>query len=151
MTPKRWNISPSLSLAWEFIDILFSQKDRFVLIGYTQGYNGRGSYVPELMLNIHMEGSKAYAQHFQLSFHLLQSFLFNTKVSNHVLHSSLLNKNHQSLMCSRAPRSTQIINHSCAPKLPVQHKTSYQSCASGSIPNTNKHIYIINNWLTPSI
>ena len=55
-----------------------------------------------------MEGSKAYAQHFQLIFscvpklhaqhkyntHVLQSFSLNTTLTNHVLHSSLLNIKH---------------------------------------------------------
>ena len=63
-------------------------------------------------------------------------------VITHVLQSSLLNTNHQSLKCSRASHSTQIINHSSAPELPAQHKTSHQSYASGSTPNTNKHIHI---------
>ena len=49
-------------------------------------------------------------------------------------------------MCSRAPRSTQIINHSCALDILAQDKTSHQSCASWSTPNTNN-----NNWLTPNI
>ena len=39
----------------------------------------------------------------------------------------------------------------CALELLTQHKTSHQPCASGSTPNTNKHIYIICNWLTPTI
>ena len=51
----------------------------------------------------------------------------------------------------RAPHSTQKINYPCALELLTQHKKSHQSCASRSTPNTNKHIYIINNWLTPNI
>ena len=38
-----------------------------------------------------MEGSKAYAEQFQLSFHVFQSFLLNKNVSTHVLQSFLLN------------------------------------------------------------
>ena len=59
-----------------------------------------------------------------------------------VLQSSSLNTNHQSLKCSRASHSTQIINHSSVPKISTQHKTYHQSCASGSTPNTNKNIHI---------
>ena len=95
------------------------------------------------MLNINMEGSKAYAQHFQLSFHVFQSFLLNTKVSTHVLQSFFAQHKSsitQVLQCS--PLNTNHQSLSSAPKLPAQHKTSRQSCASGSTPNTNKHIYI---------
>ena len=60
----------------------------------------------------------------------------------HVPQRSFLNTNHQSLMYSRAPCSTQINNHSFALELPTHHKTSHQSCSSGSTPNTNKNIYI---------
>ena len=114
MTPKRWNISPSLSLAWDFIDILFSQRDRFVLIRYTQGYNGRGSDVPELMLNIHMEGSRDYAQHLQI--------IFSCVPELHAQHKTSI--------------------YPCAPKLLAQHKTSHQSCALGSMPNTHTHTHL---------
>ena len=41
--------------------------------------------------------------------------------------------------------------YSCSPEPLAQHKTSHRSCASRSTPNTNKHIYIINNCLTPNI
>ena len=74
------------------------------------------------MLNINMEGSKAYAQHIQLFFHVFQIFSLNTKVSTHVLQSFSLNTIHQSLKCSRVH---------------AQHKQAYT--------------YIINNWLTPNI
>ena len=59
-----------------------------------------------------------------------------------VIQSFPLNTNHRPLKCSRASRSTQIINHSSAPELPAQHKTSHQSCASRSTSNTKKNIYI---------
>ena len=56
-------------------------------------------------------------------------------------------------MWSKPSCLREIINHSSALELPAQHKTFPQSCASGSIPNTNKHIYIyiINNWLMSNI
>ena len=38
--------------------------------------------------------------------------------------------------------STQFINQSSVLDLLTQHKTSCQSCAPGSTPNTNKHIRI---------
>ena len=60
---------------------------------------------------------------------------------SHVLQSSSLNTEHHLPMCSRTPRSTQIINHSSAQEISTQHKTSHQSYALGSTPNTNKHIY----------
>ena len=42
------------------------------------------SDAPELMLNINMECSRAYAQHFQLYFHVFQSFMLNINVSTYV-------------------------------------------------------------------
>ena len=45
-------------------------------------------------------------------------------------------------MCSRASRSTPFVNHSSVLELLAQHKTSHQSCAWRSTPNTDKHIYI---------
>ena len=90
-------------------ELSLNTKCQDVLVLYTYGYNGQGSNAPELMLNINMEGSRAYAQHIQLSFHVFQSFSLNTKVSTHVLQSFSLNTIHQSLKCSRAPHSTQNI------------------------------------------
>ena len=69
----------------------------------------RDTMAKDPMLNINMEGSKAYAQHFQLSFHVFQSFSLNTKVSTHVLQSFSLITNNQSHKFSRAPRSTQTL------------------------------------------
>ena len=92
------------------------------------------------MLNINIEGSRDYFQHFQLSFHVFQSFSLSTKVSTRAP-EVLFQHKHQSLMCSKASRSTQNINYSCAPEILAQHKTSHQSCASGFIPNKNKDIY----------
>ena len=89
----------------------------------------------DIMVNINMECSRVYAQHFQLYFHVFQSFMLNRKCKY-----------------SRAPKSFP------------QHKTYHRSCASGSTPNTKhfinhvlqgpcptQNIYIINNWLTPNI
>ena len=108
-----------------------------IFVRYTQGYSGQGSDVPKLMLNINMEGSRAYAKHIQLSFHVFQSFTLNTKVSTRVLQSFSLNTIHQSLKCSGAPRSTQNISSIMCFKVHAQHKQAYT--------------YIINNWLTPNI
>ena len=60
-----------------------------------------------------MEGSRAYAQHFQLYFHVFQSFSLNTKVTTHVLQSLSLNTNNQSLKCStvRAQHKLAYIYH----------------------------------------
>ena len=41
-----------------------------------------------------MECSRAYAQHFQLYFHVFESFVLNTNVSTDVLQSLSLNKTH---------------------------------------------------------
>ena len=67
---------------------------------------------------------------------MVENLSLNTIINTHVLQSFSLNTKHQLLIFSRAPYSTQ---------------TSHQSCASGSTPNTRKHIYIICNWLTPNI
>ena len=119
------------------LELLINTKCQDVVVRYTQGYNGQGSDAPELMLNINMESSRDYAQHFQLSFHVFQSFSPNTKVSTHVLQSSSLNTIHQSLKCSRPPRSTQkhLVNHVL--QVHAQHKEAYT--------------YIINNKITPNI
>ena len=84
-----------------------------------------------------MEGSRAYAQHIQLSFHVFQSFLLNTKVSTHVLQSFSLNTNRQSLKCSKDPRSTQNISSIMCFRVHAQHKQAYT--------------YIMNNYLMPNI
>ena len=89
------------------------------------GYNGQGSDVPELMLNINMEGSRDNAQHFQFIFSCVPELHAQHKYNTHVLQSFLLNTK---------------INHSRAPDLLSQHKTSHQSCASGSTPNTKHFI-----------
>ena len=84
----------------------------------------------------------------KLSFHVFQSFMLNTNIIlmcyrdsrstetsiTHVLQSPSLNTKHQLLMCSRAPYSTQNISSIMCFRV---H------------PQQNKHIYMINNWLTP--
>ena len=59
----------------------------------------RDTMAKDPMLNINIEGSRDYAQHIQLSFHVFHIFSLNTKVSTHVFQSFLLNTNHQSLKC----------------------------------------------------
>ena len=90
------------------------------------------------MLNINMEGSRAYSQHFQL--------IFSCAPELHAQHK-------YKYSCALELLAQHNINYSCALELLAQQKTSHQSCASGSPPNKNKHIYIyiyiINNWLTP--
>ena len=56
-------------------------------------------------------------------------------------------------MCFKASHSTKKFKYSSSPELLAQHKTSHQSCASGSTPNTSTHTHthIICNWLMPSI
>ena len=78
------------------------------------------------MLNINMEGSRAYSQHFQIIFSCVLELHDQHKYKTHVFQSFSVNTN---------------INHSCAPELLTQHKTSHQSCALGSMPNKNKHTY----------
>ena len=79
------------------------------------------------MLNINLECSKAYAQHFKfLSFHVLQSFMLNTNINNHVLQSFLLNTN---------------IKYSCALELLAQHKTN-SSIMCFRVHSQHKKIYI---------
>ena len=82
-----------------------------ILVRYTQGYNGQGFDVREIMININMEGSKDYSQHIQLYFYVFQSFL--------------LNINHQSLKCSRAPRLAQNISSTMCFRVHPQHKQTY--------------------------
>ena len=89
------------------------------------------------MLNINMEGSRAYAQHIQLYFHVFHSFSLNTRVSTHVLQRFFLNTNHQSLKCSRASRSTQIINSSSAPELPTHTNHQSLKCSRDSRSTQN--------------
>ena len=45
-------------------------------------------------------------------------------------------------MCSRASRSTQIINHSISLELLAQHKSSITQVVQSFPLNTNKHIHI---------
>ena len=142
VTPSAYQIPYSMPIAGsykhsEILELLLNTKCQDVLVRYTQGYNGQGSNVPELMLNINMEGSRAYSQHIQLSFHVFQSFSLNTKVSTHVLQSFLLNTIHQSLKCSKGPHSTKNISSIMCFRVHAQHKQSYT--------------YIINNWITPNI
>ena len=107
------------------------------------------------MLNIKLEGSRAYAQHFQfLSFHVLQSFMLNINVSS--LMCSIGSRSHkykyscapellaqhkqQILMCSRASCSTQTSN-THVPQSSRSTKISHQLCASKSTPITWNHIH----------
>ena len=142
ITPRAYQSPYSMLITWSFKhsaipELLLNTKCQDVLVRYMQGYNGQGSDALELMLNINMEGSRDYAQHIQLSFHVFQSFLLNTKLSNNVLQRFSLNTNHQSLKCSRAPRSTQNISSIMCFRVHAQHKQEYT--------------YIINNQLTPNI
>ena len=76
------------------------------------------------MLNINMKCSRSYAQHFQLYFHVFQSFMLNTNnLIDHVL---------------QGPRPTQKISLIMCFMVHAQHKTY-------------TYIYIINNWLMPNI
>ena len=85
--------------------------------------------------------------------HVLQSSSLNTTLITQVLQSSSLNTKHYSPMCFRAPFSTQIITSIMCFKVQAQQKTSHQSCALGSTPNTKQttYIYIINNWITSNM
>ena len=58
------------------------------------GINGQGSDAPELILNINMEGSRAYAQHFQIIFSCVPGLNAQHKYNNHVFQSSSLNTKH---------------------------------------------------------
>ena len=106
-------------------ELLLNTKCQDVLVRYTQGYSGKRSDALDLMLNINMERSRAYAQHIQLSFQVCQRFSLNTKVSTHVLQSFLLNIIHQSLKSSRAPHSTQNIWSIMCFRVHAQHKQAY--------------------------
>ena len=101
------------------------------------------------MLNVNLEGSRDYAQHFQFIFSCaldlpsqhkgfnisrVSELLTQHNINTHVLQSFSLNTKH--------------LKYSCAPELLTQHKTSHQSCALGSTPNTNKHIYIYHQQLS---
>ena len=88
------------------------------------------------MLKINMEGSRAYAQHFELIFSCVPKIYapHNYKYS-----------------CAPELLAQHNTNYSCAPELLTQHKTSHESCASGSMPNKNYHIYIINSWIAPNL
>ena len=67
-------------------ELSHNTKCQDALVQYTQGYNGQRSDVLELMININMEWSRAYAQHCQLYFHVFQRFMLNTKhLIDHVL------------------------------------------------------------------
>ena len=84
------------------------------------------------------------------------NIIFSCVLEHHAQHKykyscapELLSQHNINYTCAPEILSQHNINYSCAPKLLSQHKTSHQSCASGSIPNTNKHIYIINNGLCP--
>ena len=90
------------------------------------------------MLNINMEGSRAYAQHQHGRLQGLcptHPIIFSCVLELLAQHKGMYSR-------SRASRSTQIINHSSDPKLLSQDKTSRQSFSSRSTPNTNKHIDI---------
>ena len=64
----------------------------------------------------------------------------HTSSVTHVPQSTSLNTNHQSLMCSRAPISTQIINHSCAPELLAQQKSSITHVLKSFLLNRKYYI-----------
>ena len=120
-------------------ELLLNTKCQDVLVRYTQGYNGQGFDAPDLMLNINMECSKAYAQHFQLYFHVFHSFTLNTNVSTHVIQSLSLNTKHLIDHVLRGPCPTQNISSIMCFRVHAQH--NQHICI---------HIYIINNWLTPT-
>ena len=118
------------------------------------------------MLNTNMEFSIFYAQHFQLHFHVFQSFILNTNVSTRVpeplaqhktshrscASGSTPNTNISSIMCFRVhAQHKHFINHVLQGPHPTQ--TFHQSCALGSTPNKNHfiYIYIINNWIASNI
>ena len=75
-------------------ELSLNTKCQDVLVRYTQEYNGKRSDAPKLMLNINMECFRSYAQHFQLYFHVFQSFMLNKNVSTHVLQSLSFNTKH---------------------------------------------------------
>ena len=119
-------------------ELSLNPKCQDVLVQYTQGYNDQGSDALEIMLNINMECSRAYVQHFQLYFHVFHIFMFNTNVSTHVPQSLSLNKNNLIDHALQGPRPTQKISSIMCFKVHTQQKTyTYK--------------YIINNWLTPNI
>ena len=91
-------------------ELSLNTKCQDVLARYTQGYNGQVSNAPDLMLNINMELSRAYAQHFQLYFHVFQIFMLNTNVSTHVLQSLSLNTKHLIDYVLQGPRPTKNIS-----------------------------------------
>ena len=105
------------------------------------------------MLNINMEGSRVYSQHFQFHFscvlelhaqqkclktHVLQSFLLNINISTHFLQSLFLNTKHQftHVLESSSLNIKHLINHVLQGPCPTQ---------------AGIYIYIICNWLKPSI
>ena len=107
-----------------------------------------------MMLNINLECSRAYAQHFQfLSFHFHQSFMLNKKNSLLMFSRADAQHKHQILMCFRARTQhnhqiTHVFQSSCSTQ------KSNHSCAPGSTPNTCNHIYAKIkhiHWLAPNI
>ena len=125
-------------------ELLLNTKCQDVLVRYTQEYNGQGSDAPELMLNINIECSRAYAQHFQLYFHVFQSFMLNTNVSTHVLQSVSLNTKHLINHVLQGRCATQNISLIMCFRVHAQHNQhiyTYISSTIGLCPiyKTNHH------------
>ena len=102
-------------------ELSLNTKCQDVLVRYTQGYNGQRSDALELMLNINMECYRAYAQHFQLYFHVFHSFMLNKNVSTHVLHSLSLNTKHLIDHVLQGPHLTQNISSIMCFRVHAQH------------------------------
>ena len=97
--PSTYQSPYSTLITWSYKhsaipELSLNTKCQDVLVRYTQGYNGQRFDALELMLNINMECSRAYAQHFQLYFHVFQSFMLSTNVSTLVFQILLLNTKH---------------------------------------------------------
>ena len=94
-----------------------------------------------------MEFSRAYAQYFQLYFHVFQSFMLNTNVSTHVLQSLSLNTKHLIDYVLQGPCPTQNISSIMCFRVHTQHKQHiypYVSSTIGlcSIYKTNHHVHM---------
>ena len=137
VTPRAYQTRYSMLITGSYkhsaiLELSLNTKCQDVHVRYTQRYNGQRSDAPELMLNINMEFSRAYTQHFQLYFSFVPKLYAQHKCK---------------YSCAPEPlaQHKNLIDHVFQGPCPTQ--TFHQSCASGSMPNTNIYIHIYHQQL----